>query len=537
MAITPSTTVHLLSVPFENDYKNVVYWESKAAQTSGMLNRKKHTFNDFTYQRKDSVIRIPAHIDTIEDCNYVMYLNASHTNKWFYAFIIKKEYVNDSVTAVYIETDVYNTYCFDVRVLQSFVEREHCADDTIGSNTIPEGLELGEYISSLFRPDPLSGGNEKYIVIASTSTPGGDDVVCGTYGGIFSGVGYFMYKTPEAASAAIKLLSDAGKDEGIQSIFMCPDWMFNDDAEDGSIGWSNEVYTYDKTLDTRPDEGDVLGESYIPLNNKLFTYPYCFHLVSNNNGSDAVYHYELFDKNSDIKFRTVGAITPGCSIRCYPLNYAGQPENYDAGINLNKIPICNWNTDAYTNWMTQNAISVNSSGAAAVVNAATSIFNGALQGILTGAVGGTPGMVAGGIAGGVTGGISGATQIASVIGEVEKRKIMPPQSSGNINCGDVSYSLGRTMFCHYRMSIKDEYARIIDDYFHKYGYKTNKVKTPNKAHRSTFWYTKTIDVCINGDVPANDMAKFKDIYNKGVTFWRDMATVEDYSSTNRIVEV
>jgi len=84
------------------------------------------------------------------------------------------------------------------------------------------------------------------------------------------------------------------------------------------------------------------------------------------------------------------------------------------------------------------------------------------------------------------------------------------------------------------MTIKEEYAKIIDDYFSMFGYKINRVKVPNKAHRSRWWYTKTLNVNIDGAIPNKDMQKIKDCYNKGITFWRNPSEIQNYSLSNGI---
>jgi hypothetical protein len=38
-------------------------------------------------------------------------------------------------------------------------------------------------------------------------------------------------------------------------------------------------------------------DGYTPKNNKLFTYPYCYLIYSNNNGSNNILHYEKFSIN------------------------------------------------------------------------------------------------------------------------------------------------------------------------------------------------------------------------------------------------
>ena len=153
MAAPYITKVYLLDVPLENDYKNTLYFTSKANQQAYFQNNIVKSYTDFSYQRKDKLIRIPEIYDNLFNCNYVMYQNSNYSNKWFYAFITKMEYVNDGLTNVYIETDVMQTWAFDYDVKSSFVEREHVSDDTVGINTVPENVELGEYTSNGFERD------------------------------------------------------------------------------------------------------------------------------------------------------------------------------------------------------------------------------------------------------------------------------------------------------------------------------------------------------------------------------------------------
>lgn len=76
-----------------------------------------------------------------------MYKNINHANKWFYAFITNIEYVNENLTNIYITTDVWQTWQFDIIFKESFVEREmiDVSKDLPGANLLPESLETGEY--------------------------------------------------------------------------------------------------------------------------------------------------------------------------------------------------------------------------------------------------------------------------------------------------------------------------------------------------------------------------------------------------------
>ena len=128
MAVVPDTDIRLLKVPIELDYKNQITFSNATAQATYFLGLQDYIeYNSCQYQRKNSVMNIPAHIDSIIEYNYVMYKNDNYTNKWFYAFITNMEYINDGLTAVTIEIDVIQTWQYDLTWKQSFVEREMIA--------------------------------------------------------------------------------------------------------------------------------------------------------------------------------------------------------------------------------------------------------------------------------------------------------------------------------------------------------------------------------------------------------------------------
>ena len=124
MALVPQTRLRLLKVPLELDNKNQLTFKNEKAQNDYFLSLPHIEISDISYQRKDSMIYFPGHIDQLLEYNYVMYLNENYTNKWFYAFITKMEYDNDFNTKIYISTDVFQTWQFDLHFKESFVERE-----------------------------------------------------------------------------------------------------------------------------------------------------------------------------------------------------------------------------------------------------------------------------------------------------------------------------------------------------------------------------------------------------------------------------
>ena len=93
------------------------------------------------------------------------------------------EYVNENCTLVTFETDVYQTWMFDLVYKKSFVAREHVNDDTIGLHTIPENLETGEYIVDDVEHDTTL--NDLVYVIQSTKSTTGVGLLATNYGGVY----------------------------------------------------------------------------------------------------------------------------------------------------------------------------------------------------------------------------------------------------------------------------------------------------------------------------------------------------------------
>lgn len=510
------TEVRLLSVPLENDYKHTLYFTNYREQENYFLSRSLFSELNFSYQRKDRVIRYPKHCDELSSCNYVMYRNPI-TFRWVYAFITEKTYINEERTDISIETDVMQTYLFDYTVQPSFIEREHTDDDTLGNHTIPENLEVGEYICEY--KDIVSDLVGCSYVIGATSYPSDGVFKDGggnRYDGIYSGIWYGAF-TPENISKLNALIEDyaeAGKTDSIKCLFMYPSSLIETYNGNSVIGRSSPKEITKKFFKTS-------YSSYSPKNMKLYTYPYQYILVSNNNGGSAIYQFEHFPDNT-IEFSIRGCLTPGGSIRLIPKNYKGIAKNDEEGLNLGKYPICNWNSDEYTNWLTQNSVNIGLNIASGIGQ----IVGGVAMSVATGGVG----MAVGG-----SSVVSGVSAITNQLAQIHQMSFTPPQSHGNINCGDIITADGVNTFTISQMRIKDEFLKIIDDYFSMFGYKCNRVKKPLKNHRENYWFTKTIDVSIDGNIANNDLQKIKNCYNNGITFWTNPNNIGNYSVRNSII--
>lgn len=539
------TKLYLLNVPLEADYKHTLYFDSLYLQEEYFTDNalSGHKWDNLSYQMKDNKIRVPRHFDEIYGkTNYVMYQNQAYTDKWFYAFIVDMKYINDGVTEIYIKTDVIQTWLFDYTVKSCFVEREHTKDDTVGKNTVPEGLETGEYICNKTIHDK-SMDSTCYIVASAVDLDNGEDSGLNIYNNVVNGWYYYYFETSSQLSAKLKNLAELRTNDAIVSIFVMPqryifkgndNWLMENyvpayclwsDLGDEGYGTNEKIY--------KPDSVD----GYIPHNKKLLTYPYTYLLMDNNAGASAVYHYELF-KDSDpndpnmCDFIIYGAVTPSGSIRLMPLKYAGvEGENNNYGLTAGKFPVCAWQSDYYTNWLTQNALNIEVQTKSIELASQQQLVNDISSGVNSG-INGDVGGVIGSLAGSYFNAKNYLNQIKGITAQKEMHAFQSPTVSGNVNSGDVNYVSGKLRFSAYQMSVKEEYARIIDNYFSMYGYQTNRVKAPNKNHRSRYWYTKTVGCDIAGSIPNSDMQTIKACYDNGITFWRNASEVGEYTEAN-----
>lgn len=560
--ITPNSDVILLHVPLEISDINQLTFANATAQYNyfnGLTGKK--AFDKFTYQRKDHIIRIPDLIDNLYSYNYVMYRNTEYSNKWFYAFITDLTYVNDSVTDVTIKTDVWQTWQFDLTYKATFVEREHVNDDTPGIHTVPENLELGSYEIVDLRDSPMwtrpvGDYSDEWRVCFCVSKLPSDTTNLqangriaydnGYIGGVFSSLHFFATHTMAAAQKIIDIYNNDSNltADAIVNIYMIPSCCVN---ESQSSGYSTiNAYTLHPIYNfVELDQGDVSGTpfqlqqpqvlagNYNPTNKKLLSYPFSYFYVTNKTGQTVDYRYEDFPietigtGNSASTARTINykkVIVPSTSLsaKLYFTKYKSYTDTsaygtkmYTYGIDYPKIPVCAWTTDYYTNWLTQNGVNVGTNLAIGIA--------GAALGVATGGVG----LVAGGL--------SLAKSIGNTVSEIHKAETTPPQAHGDVNTGDFQFSMQRSSISFYEMSIRPEMASVIDKYFSMFGYQVNTVKIPNITGRTNWNYVKTIGCYIEANIPQDDLAEIKSMFDKGITLWHNPTTFADYTQSNAIV--
>ena len=542
MGLKDSKIIICKNIKLDKSYKDVLNYTESQMLTLCQANAVGSASNYSFIRGERGYIKTSFSYNDALKCNYMAFQNTDYSNKWFFAFIDDVIYDNDGTARIRYTVDEFSTWFDYWNPEPCFVEREHVTNDAVGLHTLPEGLECGEYVINVTGDVETNLHTTELICIGVSWLPDNTPFYTPNrvYGGVFSGMSYILFKFTESAAKFVRAYADLGKLENVINIFMIPISIANVDYTDG---WSSGDLGNQTGINFRvlPNTAGVVTirnditltspstlNGYTPRNNKLFCYPYNCLTITNNVGTQAEFRYEDFVNNTPI-FSLVGVPSPSCSVWLFPNNYKKSNDvrgGYNWGIPVAKYPMGSWNGDQYTNWMTQNGINILGHR----IDAPTAhAIGGSLQALVGGAT-----RQYGSI-------FEGFGQMLGAVQEQYRATMIPNTIGGQVNSGDVCYAYNKMSPTYYKMSIKEEYARIIDDWFSRFGYKINRVKLPNQIGRTYWNYVKigageNIGYSTNTDrsVPAASMEVINNIYRAGVTIWHNHANVGNYSLNNTI---
>ena len=573
--IVPNSEVYILkNVPLEPSFDHTIWFDSPEQQATAFTTYAlAFYFNKVSYQRYPRpYITLDKTADDLFDCNYIMFRNTAYGTKWFYAFITQIEYISNTTSRIYYTIDPMQTYLFDVNVGECFVEREHAMTDAIGDNLNPESFELGEYVYDAdYFPNLFLKANYVICILATwkavyednkwvikdASTGGVGGVDSGIYTGLTKNLFTYDIANPKAcvqdANAVIEAATKANKADGIVSITMYPKFFMN-----WSITGDLATGLVPHTVDSIPAFTGTF-DGYKPKNNKLYTAPFCGVYVDNLQGNAANYAYEYFE-NRKPKFNIVGAVNGNLECASIPLNYKGLPSNFQESLIMGGFPQCAWNVDTFKAWIAQNKYAI----AAGVANTAIdTVKQVALAATGVGMAGEVAGMSAAMTGAGSAQTIQAVGQYANayqnaqnvsyntqgdilnktinLVAQVKTASTQPNHARGQ-QSSSVFCAMGYQGFHYMPYRIQGQFAKIVDDFFSMYGYKTNRLKVPNRNGRKAWNYVKTCGCNLTGSAPADVTASLVQIYDKGITFWRciDLSTgnpftrVGNYSLDNSL---
>jgi len=501
---TPSTIIRLLeNIDITIDYNNTFSFSNVSQQSSFFIGKTKNSFTDFTYQRKEKTVKIGVNIETLWNVSYMMFQNSNFGSKWFYAFITDMKYINDEVTEISFEIDVIQTWYFEVDIKDSYIEREHVNSDEIGEHLVDENLNIGTPI--VRTEENVSELETRALVVSAPFNGDESDYYGHVVGGIYTGLAYLPWLETNFLALDLWLSTIApAKLDAISSIFYMPAYFLGSFIQGVALELETPI-----TLIKSIPKNNVDLDGYIPKNKKLFNFPYNYLQVHNYNGNSQIYKYEFSDLTT-MGFNINCNINPNPTLILTPQSYKGDNLNFAETMSTQGYPLCTWINDVYGAWLAQNVVSaplsVVSSGLALGVGIATL----------------NPIAIAG-----------GAIGVANSIGSFYEKSVVPDQARGSNN-GNVNTAINNVNFSFQRTTITAEFAKIIDNYFDRFGYKVNVLKTPNLTSRLNWNYIKMMESNIFGNIPNKDLKKIHEIYNNGLTFWHN-DNVGNYNRINPII--
>lgn len=564
MYIEPSTYIKLYTnIPLDKTYTHTLYFDNIGKQNEyfhGSARMIANLANNSFQRVSKGKVRVQVSIDKLYGCNYMAFQNSLFSQKWFYAFVSKVEYVNNTTSEITFTIDVIQTYLFNVQIKECYIERQHSETDNIGDNLIAEPFHVDDYIINYNYPKYYSNLNP--IVFTSFDPKQANGVASGGMeGGTYSGLlrmkfdvrnsdGTINYYNLAQFNQFLKDVTALNKEDSIVSIFMYPSELI-DPRIDGSREVEGETINYytsgAKTENITVERNKFFGniDGYVPKNKKLFTSPYNLCYIVTTDGQTCVLEPQFLDDNSSNMHvaSVLGSISCTPEALIVPTNYKGTQMYYDGALPLTNFPQCAYSIDSYRAWIASGGQKL------ATYNMAQGMIQGTFQTIegawkLSGETAKASGARQfGGDAENDDAIFSGAMQTAKGIYQIANSAVqygltdsimqnLPPTSKGN-STGSALASHKLIGFYVQQRTINKQTARSIDDFFTMYGYAQHKIGVPNFKARRNFTYVKTVDATILGEMPNDDITYWKSILNKGITFWRNPNNVGDYSVDNR----
>lgn len=456
-------------------------------------------------------VRVPYTEMSMLDINYLAFNNTGLSNMWVFCFVTSVEWMSEKTTRIHFKLDVFQNNWYRVAVKPCFVEYHHVpkSEDTIGGNQIPVNLETGESVVSSSYVYPLYNMDIcVYVTEGTTGEPFDGAVVNGIYR--TGSLGHYSVDDVDAVNELINQYTEEGITDDILALFMAPQLCINAIKNDGS-----NVTEFSVPLST----ASVFG-GYTPHNNKLYSYPFCYLLVDNNEGNANTYRFEL-SNNADhsIDFQITGAMCTLPQVMLTPSNYKGVNRLYSESLTISGFPQCAFQSDTFRAWIAQNKGALAVQAANIAVDTLSAPVNTAASGMLGGMLGGPEGAVAGAMQSSLSGGFSGIQGTMSLLAQLRDKSVVPATVHGKALSENINVANSLTGYSFYVMSCQPEFAKIIDSFFDVYGYPINRVTTPNINSRSAWNYVKTAGCGFTGQVDLSQLQELRAIFDRGVTIW------------------
>lgn len=544
-------------------------------------------------------VRLPLGYRQGINYNYMIitrYGNSSYNKNYnyFYAFIDDIEWSSNLESCVvHFHIDSWNTYLPRLNFKQSYIEREHVYDDTVGKHILDEGLSPSNYKvinssrenfgamvpliavgtnTNIYRDGPNQQSPHPAHILNESDNYGYNPLLIGPSS---------SSSTPlQDIANAIDILTRAGQADGILGAYLMPD---------SRVAFSEDIYV----VTGRDPDGEILrpptteyevihawtalqdsgttktvnrptGVTGVTIrNNKTLNYPYCFVNVSNQMGNELTLKFENSNSPSSVSVKVIEDNNVNGALYAYALNYDGVAKNLDYSIQSINYPTLPIVIDSYDSYIASNKNVIANSKNYNDNDYKFNLKQGALEADATQTTSQINNLlsVAGATAAG-GGAMSGPTGIIRAFtdlyqqGTAAQLKINAFDYQHKKTADSIAASLadkanmpdkycGRYIpnlllvndepgFIFKTMCALPEELQAVDDYFSRYGYKVNTFDTPDFFNRIKFDYKKIIDINFDGECPNNHINIIKSMFNNGVTLWHKKSYIYGYATENGI---
>ena len=543
--IAPNSDVWICrGVPLDSRSKYTYRPSSKNEQFEAFNAYSVYTLTAQSYIRhSNNTIRVAIAPDLLLTCNYMMFRNTSFGNKIFYAFITDVEYVNNETTLITYSIDDIQTYFFDVSFNASYIEREHSITDNIGDSITPEPvITSGQEVISKYQTmaEGLTAGVFTVIVTAhnflnpvvtdyvfQTATQGNFAGAC--LAGEYNVCNVVPTSLQDFFDVVNNYIRVAGEN-GILAMYLIPRLAYTGDEWDTAHPWLapnvgiNNIPTVYAQVVPKPSVTDTLG-GYLPKNNKMYTYPFCFFRLNNSLGSSNEYRYEFFTTDNATFRLSSSGVTPDQAVYCTPQNYRGFLLDWDSSLVYDTYPATSFITSEYNDYVGNNSNRLLAGQLSRIVSAFSAFATAPVN----------PSGAITSLSGNFMEGMSEYTMLKDLQGQTS--------TIGGMASGYFNLLFAQNFFIGYRVTVNATVAKQYDDFFTMYGYTVNALKVPQFAQaqrRKAYNYCKTKNACVRSlgatslGVPDTALKDIQSALDGGLCLWETLANVGNYSVDNTL---
>lgn len=533
MAFTPSGKITLISLnnAITKDYRNTRLFTSLTDQRAYFNRQPNRTYNNTQPTRTfDGTVNVDANLESLWQYNYLAYQNETMGDKWFYAFIDTMEYRAPQCTKIYFTIDVMQTWMFDVKLKECFIEREHVGIQNIGDKFfVPENVEYGTgyEVYNTVRVDNFEPDSSAYatLVISNLdlSVDFGDyskPLTTGAEGGVFNRLptacNFYIVQPDVYGDASIYDLFQKLRDypwisKGIVGLTVIPSYMLsgmqiNKVAIGGDGSYTmGQIVDDNKPIAQQVYSGNIFTNFPQVRNKKLLMYPYSFLEITCYNGTTLIVQPQFLNGlNLAIDRATLLTFNP--EIKYYLGYYQGNGELYDYSITIRDLPQLPVQDSSY------------------LLSAATEKYYGKADvsgNVVDGVLGALGQLISGNFMGAASTAANAFLNTSTTLRKTNVAQAQSPTLAGQIGGSGFNLVYGHLGVTIRWKTISQQNRDILEKYFDMYGYQVNIVKVPDPTKMTRFDFIKTNGCTIVGDCPQNDLQQIISIYDSGITFWHD----------------